>query len=203
MDKRAAGALGHAKAEASLKLVLAAKHEQAVANWKGRGQVCRFCKKPMSYEQRKNDYCSKKCQYEDNNGRRVQRCPPCPVCGGRVQHRSQIHCSSACAIKARYDKKVVEWLCGDRRGGDWRGVFKFVRKWLGEQRGECCWKCGWGEINTNTGKVPVQVHHKDGDPLNHRPENIELLCSNCHSLTKTYGGGNRGNGRAERYAKKR
>ena len=41
--------------------------------------------------------------------------------------------------------------------------------------------------NNFTNKVPLQVNQIDGNALNHRPENLELICPNCHSLTETYG----------------
>lgn len=31
-------------------------------------------------------------------------------------------------------------------------------------------------------KVLVLVHHKDGDPYNDSPENLEYLCDKCHSV---------------------
>lgn len=31
-----------------------------------------------------------------------------------------------------------------------------------------------------------QIHHKDGDHLNHVRENLQLLCPNCHSQTDTF-----------------
>ena len=37
--------------------------------------------------------------------------------------------------------------------------------------------------------------HIDGNSKNNKEENLTLLCPNCHSLTKTYKGANRGNGR--------
>jgi 5-methylcytosine-specific restriction endonuclease McrA len=45
----------------------------------------------------------------------------------------------------------------------------------------------------------MQLHHVNGDGLDNRLENLELLCANCHSQTETYGGRNghrrkRGNG---------
>jgi hypothetical protein len=45
----------------------------------------------------------------------------------------------------------------------------------------------------------VEVEHIDGDWQNNNPENLILLCPNCHSLTPTYRGLNRGRGRARRF----
>lgn len=32
----------------------------------------------------------------------------------------------------------------------------------------------------------LQLEHKNGDRCDNRLENLELLCPNCHSQTKTY-----------------
>ncbi|MFF8376944.1 HNH endonuclease signature motif containing protein [Streptomyces sp. NPDC015661] len=42
--------------------------------------------------------------------------------------------------------------------------------------------------------LPLEVDHIDGDWRNNQPENLRLLCPNCHSTTDTYRG--RGKGRA-------
>lgn len=51
-------------------------------------------------------------------------------------------------------------------------------------------KCG------NTGewqnqKLVLQLEHKNGVHNDHRLENLEFLCPNCHSQTKTFGSRNR------------
>lgn len=38
----------------------------------------------------------------------------------------------------------------------------------------------------------------DGNHENNNLSNLKLLCPNCHSLTKTYKGANKGNGRQHR-----
>lgn len=52
--------------------------------------------------------------------------------------------------------------------------------------GNRCSKCGWNERNVVTGRVPVEVHHIDGDATNNRYSNLQVICPNCHSLTETY-----------------
>ena len=43
------------------------------------------------------------------------------------------------------------------------------------------------------------VNHKDGNKANNKEDNLDLLCPNCHSLTKNYGSLNKGN--STRYKK--
>ena len=46
--------------------------------------------------------------------------------------------------------------------------------------------------------MPLEVEHIDGNYLNNSEENLDLICPNCHSLTATYKGANKGKGRKER-----
>lgn len=39
-------------------------------------------------------------------------------------------------------------------------------------------------------KIPLEVHHLDGNHLNNELENLQLLCPNCHAFTKNYRGKN-------------
>ena len=42
------------------------------------------------------------------------------------------------------------------------------------------------------GPIPLELEHKDGDHCNNELSNLELLCPNCHALTSTYRGKNKG-----------
>jgi len=54
-----------------------------------------------------------------------------------------------------------------------------------------CNKCGLVEWLGE--KISLQLHHKNGISNDHRIDNIEFLCPNCHSLTETYAGKNKKN----------
>jgi len=51
-----------------------------------------------------------------------------------------------------------------------------------------CEQCGISEWRGKP--LKMQLHHINGDGLDNRLENLELLCANCHSQTSTYGGRN-------------
>lgn len=75
---------------------------------------------------------------------------------------------------------------------------KTLKLFLIKKYGEKCMDCGWCEINRTSKKVPIELEHIDGNSLNNLLDNLKLLCPNCHSLTSTYKGLNRGNGRHSR-----
>lgn len=59
----------------------------------------------------------------------------------------------------------------------------------GELKNECS-ICG---ITDWLGQpLSLQIDHRDGNGKDHRPENVRLLCPNCHSQTPTFGGRNVG-----------
>jgi hypothetical protein len=62
---------------------------------------------------------------------------------------------------------------------------RLVAAGLKENRCEHCGIREWrGE------PLRMQLHHRNGNGLDNRLENLEFLCANCHSLTDTWGGRN-------------
>lgn len=77
-------------------------------------------------------------------------------------------------------------------------ISKRIRRYLFDKYNNQCSECGWSKANIATGKIPLEIHHKDGDYTNNQEDNLTLLCPNCHSLTPTYKAANMGNGRKDR-----
>lgn len=126
----------------------------------------------------------------------------CKVCGVDLRGKQKKFCSNKCQAEEKYTVYISEWLAGKQTGGKYEGeVSSHVRRYLHEQANSKCVKCGWAETNPVTGRVPLTVNHIDGDSENHRPENLELICPNCHSLTCNFGSLNRGRGRKKRLKK--
>jgi hypothetical protein len=57
------------------------------------------------------------------------------------------------------------------------------KKILWEEQGKKCNHCGYDKYDLKNG--PYELHHKNGDPINHNHDNEEIVCCNCHAMTKT------------------
>jgi hypothetical protein len=154
------------------------------------GKVCERCGSPISYAKRMNRYCSHSCAAKTSNVSRATQPKSCLVCGKDIPACSlAVTCSRECGIQHRRTKYIDDWLAGLISGSKKNGKFSSaVKRWLMETSGSACSKCGWSEVNTYSNTIPLEVHHLDGDSSNNRPENLQLLCPNCHSLTSTHGG---------------
>lgn len=109
-------------------------------------------------------------------------------------------CSHECQQEYQYNEWVKKWKSGEDAGVDGKyWLSERVRRYMLEKHDYKCEKCGWGERNEYTGRVPLQVHHIDGNCKNNNEENLQLLCPNCHSLTENFGSRNKNapNGRSE------
>lgn len=123
----------------------------------------------------------------------------CINCGKELDNHKNKYCSHECQHEYQNKLAVEKWKSGEKKGYNPDGsVAAFIRTYMFKKHDNKCQICGWGEINPFTNKIPLEVHHVDGDYKNDSEENLMLLCPNCHSLTDGYKGNNKGNGRESR-----
>lgn len=123
----------------------------------------------------------------------------CLNCGKELQHYQTKYCSSKCQQDYQHKEWIKRWKNGEETGlkGKYQ-ISAHLRRYLLEKYNYQCAKCGWGEINPYTNTIPLEIEHIDGNYANNSEENLIVLCPNCHSLTATYKGANKGNGRKDR-----
>jgi 5-methylcytosine-specific restriction endonuclease McrA len=63
---------------------------------------------------------------------------------------------------------------------------RLVRECIKEWKCEVC-----GRVEWNNSKIPLELHHINGDSRDHRLDNLEMICPNCHSMTDNYRGNNK------------
>lgn len=154
-------------------------------------------------DKRNGKFCGRSCAAKFNNRavpkRKRSQYYNCKLCGANKSANSSEYCRD-CYHTEQYEQYIARWLAGEESGVSGKeGTSSRIRRWLMEQAGGVCERCGWSEVNPSTGKVPVQINHINGRWDDNRPENLEIICPNCHSLTPNYGGLNKGNGRRGRY----
>lgn len=135
---------------------------------------------------------------ETFNKKEKKKCH-CLNCGKELESRNKKYCDIHCQQEYQYKEWVIRWKNGEESGlkGEY-GISNYLRHYLLEKFNYKCSKCGWGEENPYTHTLPLEVEHIDGNYLNNNENNLIILCPNCHSLTSTYKGANKGFGRKDR-----
>ena len=119
---------------------------------------------------------------------------PCRGCG--VETDNQIYCSDLCKRTHR-TKLLFEKIDRGEYNVKPYGGNETLKKYLISRRGKRCEVCKnevWMER-----EIPLTSHHIDGNANNNRPENLQLLCGNCHGQTPNFGSKNRNSARVGRH----
>jgi hypothetical protein len=140
-----------------------------------------------------NKFCSKSCSAKYNNEKRAKKLYTCKNCNKLStwsHQKDNIYCSLKCSSEARLSKTLDRFYLGEITER------VTIRKVLSKIRGYNCECCGLSDWQGK--EITLQVDHIDGNAGNNIPDNLRLICPNCHSQTESFGGGNKGNGRAFR-----
>lgn len=98
--------------------------------------------------------------------------------------------------KNNRNEKIKLWKSGNHNGRRGKtATASWIRDYMLKRANFKCIQCSWSKINPYTKKIPLELSHINGDYLDNREENLEILCPNCHSLTDSYKGANKNKGR--------
>lgn len=172
---------------------------------------CLTCNTELK-DQNKFKFCSRSCSAKFNNVAFPKRklegvCSRCPeTCAkGRKYCRKclsnhNIYTSTERPPELRnrgYNTLIVaEWIMGlhdGRAGKKYKSSLnKAIRSYLLHINNFTCVKCKFNKTHPTDGATILEVNHINGDGTDHRYENLEVICPNCHSLTESYRGRNSG-----------
>lgn len=194
MSRRESGKLGFEKSKkANERRCLKIR-----TDYEGNPKKCKNCLEDLPYEKRFLLFCSLSCSAKYNNKgvkRHGEDPKNCLFCDKKLNNTTKIYCNSKCQHEYAW-KNLKEKIKNGMYSSGFSGI-KVIKRFCVEERGEKCEKCGLSEWQGE--KIPLNVHHKDGDAYNNKPDNLELICLNCHGITDNYGRLNKNCTREYRY----
>ena len=197
MTKSEAGKLGAQKS----KLINTLNKEKRIFQYTKNPSRCKQCSAVLDYNNRNKKFCNSSCSATYNNIHRKRKtitlnwtCLNCGKKHNTLKWRVGKYCNLTCQHEHQYKKRLTQWLS---EGKSWKDqVPQWAKRYLAEKNGDCCSVCGIKEWNNK--KITLECDHIDGNHKNNHPNNLRLICPNCHSQTDTYKAKNSGNGRKYR-----
>ena len=197
ISKAEAGRMGAEKSKQTNLL----KKQKRINNYMNNPNRCVCCEAILDYNNRHKKFCNNSCSATYNNLRRKKRTTVskwnCLNCGKEhqtVAWRIGKYCNNECQIDFQTKERIRLWL---EEGKDWTGQNpQWAKKYLLELRGNNCEICGISDWNGRS--IVLEMDHINGDHKDNHPNNLRMICPNCHSQTDTYKAKNKGKGRAYR-----
>lgn len=177
------------------KLGAAATKQVWIARYQNNPKFCFHCSERLPYEKRKNKFCNQSCASSCNNVGICRRTKTltkqCSFCEKKINKNSREFCSPECHQKSSWDKRKDKVIETGRYDGK-----ATAKRYLTETNGHCCSLCGITEWMGQP--LTLILDHINGHADDWSVSNCRLICSNCDTLTPTYKGCNKGNGRHNR-----
>lgn len=181
---------------------IAAKKQKRIEDWNNNPKLCKFCQTPITYENRRNDFCNHSCAANYHNESRMgftlaeDKVFNCLHCGkefeanGMAEHK---YCSRDCMMDFWWKETKIELL---KLGVDNSAANRTGKKYLIELHQGKCQICNKSEWQGQP--MPLVLDHISGNPYDNSLTNLRVICHNCNAQTPTFTGRNKGNGRVAR-----
>lgn len=101
------------------------------------------------------------------------------------------YCSGSCQQEWKYENVTVPMIL--RGETSQRPTLK---RYMIRKHGHQCMMCKSTEWMGEP--IPLELDHIEGDASKNKPEDIRILCPNCHAMTPTWKNRNKGKGRASK-----
>lgn len=149
----------------------------------------------------KNNFCSSKCFGAFKKYKAKSKKGTLSVClGCRMEFlvkkggSGKFH-NTICQNLFKRNGTINNWKSGLHSGMSGSRICSIIRNYIFDKYHHKCSKCGWCQKSQYTNKIPLQIDHINGNYMDSGEDNLQLLCPNCHTLTRNYGSLNRGHGR--------
>lgn len=132
----------------------------------------------------------------NNGGGRKVEPNYCKECNIRIKTRS-VYCSNKCFNTYRYKEKIKAWHEDSTIANNKYGqVPAFLRKYLISEAGYKCTEISC--TSTDFEGVILEIDHIDGKADNNSPENLRVVCPQCHALSPFHRALNKNSSRVNR-----
>lgn len=189
--KQEAGKLGAAKTA----IILAVQKQERILKYLESPNICNQCSHIIPYNKRTQRFCNRTCSATHTN---LNRPAPtyikllnCKMCNNTINRNSFLYCSISCHTTDRNIKNRILLELGQL------SCRKTLKKYIIESQNfigcSMCKNYEWMGV-----VLPLELDHIDGNAANNLPSNLRVICANCHSITPTWKGSNKGSGRKSR-----
>jgi predicted nucleic acid-binding Zn ribbon protein len=156
-------------------------------------KLCKTCNMPIEYDHRWNNFCSKSCSATNLNAKRIRdgiiyygkKRKRCTVCNKPISPKdTTLTMCRACGKTERLLKRIAEIEKIMISSKKYKLTGYQIKSYLIYKRGHKCEKCH--NTTWNNDPIPLNGHHIDGNYLHNHPDNLKLICPNCHAQTSNY-----------------
>lgn len=123
----------------------------------------------------------------------------CKGCNSPIKYK-RIYCSNQCQKTYQYQARVAEWKENPNVVNNKYGqIPPFLRRFLLEEANYQCTLATCSSVDFEG--VILEIDHVDGDAHNNSPENLRVVCPQCHALSPFHRALNKKSSRINRVKK--